>query len=89
MSKFPTIPDFTDTPESLGTALRTVKLTLEIMAGQRQGESKGSPDMFVQGSAPSFNNRSTHKLGDLWIDTSTDTLKYWNGSLWKPLNLSA
>jgi hypothetical protein len=89
MSKFPTIPDFNDTPESLGTALRATKLTLEMIAGQRQGDSKGAPDMFVQQSEPSFNIRSTHKVGDLWIDTSSNTLKYWNGTLWKALSLSA
>lgn len=86
MSKFPTIPDFTSNPDSMDTALRTVKQTLEIMAGQRQGEDLGAASMFVQPKTPNPALLSTYKIGDLWIDTSTNTLNYWTGKIWKQLS---
>ena len=85
MSKFPTIPEFVQTPEEIGTALRAVKISVEILAGLRQGESKGSPQIFVQNTQPSIANNSTYKTGDLWINTSTGKLLYWTGSTWTTL----
>lgn len=86
MSKFPTIPDFSQDLEGVVTALRTVKQTLEIMAGQRQGEDFGAPSTFVQPNTPNDALRSTYKIGDLWINTATNKLNYWTGSFWKQLS---
>lgn len=86
MSKYPTIPDFNEDMSSMATALRTVKQTLEIVAGQRQGEDFGSPSMFVQPKIPDDALRSIYKIGDLWVDTTTNKLNYWTGSLWKQLS---
>jgi hypothetical protein len=83
MSKFPTIPEFVKTPEEMGTALRAVKISVEILAGLRQGESKGAPQMFVQTTTPSPANKLSYKIGDLWINTSTNKLNYWTGSAWQ------
>lgn len=70
----------------MGTALRSVKQILEIIAGQRQGESFGAPQIFVQSQTPSPVSRGTNKTGDLWINTTNDTMNYWNGTAWKPLS---
>lgn len=86
MSKFPAIPDFSNDIESMGTSLRAAKQTLEILAGQRQGESLGAPQVFVQSQAPALASRGANKRGDLWIDTSDDSLNYWNGTTWKKLS---
>lgn len=85
MSRVPTIPDFAPVLEQHDATLRTIKQAIEILGGLRQGESVGAPLMFVQGYAPSQVATSIYRIGDLWIDTTTDTMKYWDGSIWKPL----
>lgn len=82
-SKFPTIPEFARTPEEIATALRAVKQSVEMLTGQRQGESVGSPQVFVQAIQPNAANRGSLKTGDLWINTSTNKLNYWTGSIWQ------
>lgn len=83
MSKFPTIPEFARTPEEISTALRAVKQSVEIMTGQRQGESYGAPQVFVKSTQPNAATNGTLKIGDLWINTSANTLYYWTGSIWQ------
>lgn len=85
MSKIPSIPEFTNSPDDLSTALRAVKQVVEQITGQRQGESKGAPQVFVQATEPKPALRISYKTGDFWIDTSTNTLKYWTGSNWQAL----
>lgn len=86
MSKITTIPDFNPSlPGSVAEAVRSLKQAVEILGGMRQGESVGSPLMFVQGSEPMITQRSALRTGDLWIDTTDDTMKYWSGEIWKPL----
>lgn len=81
---FPTIPEFVNTPEEMSAALRAVKLSLEILAGMRQGESFGAPQVFVQGVEPSRSKTATYKKGDFWINNSTSpaVLYYWTGTAW-------
>lgn len=86
MSKYPTIPDFNGDPQSLSTTLRTVKQTLEIMAGQRQGEDLGAPSVYVQVKTPNQALRSTYKVGDLWINLSTGKINFWTGNVWQQLS---
>lgn len=83
MSRFPTIPEFVNTPQEMNTALRAVKQAVEQIAGLRQGESYGAPQVFVQSTQPSAAVAGTYKVGDFWIDTSSNTLKYWTGTTWR------
>lgn len=86
MSNFPSIPDFGhENPEGMGTSVRSMKETLEIMTGQRRGETVGAPLMYVQAKAPERKSKNFHRVGDLWINTQTDVMSYWNGSDWKPI----
>lgn len=88
MSKTNTIPDFNNTPESMGTSLRAVKGILERMTGQNRGQSLGTPNMFVQTTQPATSEAATLKKGDLWINDTTHKMSYWNGSAWKALVLA-
>jgi len=67
----------------MAATVRTLKFAVEILGGMRQGESVGSPLMYVQGNPPESRQRGTLRLGDLWLDTDTDKLNYWNGNLWR------
>jgi len=87
MSKLPTIPDFTLQPPSMGAAVRTLKLAVEILGGMGRGESLGSPLIYVQGNPPGRGQPATLRAGDLWIDTDIDTLNYWNGNAWRKVAL--
>jgi hypothetical protein len=51
----------------------------------RQGQGLGAPTMFVQGFEPDRALVQTFRLGDFWIDTTDDTLNYWAGEVWKPI----
>lgn len=85
MSRLPNIPEFDDTVSSMATALRAVKNTLEIVAGLRQGEGLGAPQVYVQASEPTKLRTGNYKTGDIWINSSTDVMSYWNGSTWKAI----
>jgi len=83
VSRLPTIPDFNESIISIVTALRTLKLGMEILGGLRPGsESQGAPLIFVQGSQPRVSMDNDRRIGDLWIDTDTDTIMYWDGGGW-------
>lgn len=84
MSKYPSIPEFTDLP-SLMLSVRAVKDTVEQLAGQRQGDALGAPTMYVQATRPAVTRGVILKRGDFWIDTASDTLHYWSGSEWRRL----
>jgi hypothetical protein len=86
MSKFPTIPEFTNSQEDMSAALRAIKQVVEQLAGLRQGESKGAPQVFVQSTAPSAALAISYKVGDFWINTSSNTLNYWSGNVWQPFS---
>lgn len=85
MSKYPAIPDFTRTFESMEPALRALKESTEIITGHRQGESLGAPSIFVQATEPLVAQRPSYKIGDLWIDTRVDKMNYWSGKEWRRL----
>lgn len=86
MSRLPTIPDFTETIASMATALRTLKLGMEILGGLRPGgQSQGAPLIFVQGKQPAVAMDNSRRRGDLWIDTDNDALCYWDGNGWHGL----
>jgi len=83
VSRLPTIPDFNESLVSITTALRTLKLGMEILGGLRPGsESQGAPLVFVQGQQPRIAMDNARRKGDLWIDTDNDTLSYWDGGGW-------
>ena len=86
MSSFPTIPEFTNTPEEMSTAIRALKMAVEQLAGLRQGESKGAPQIYVQTTLPSNQYTISYKIGDLWINTSNNTVSYWTGTIWQSLS---
>jgi hypothetical protein len=83
VSNLPTIPDFTDDPTSIATALRAVKQVVEIISGQRQGPARGAPQMFVQENEPITSRVTSFKIGDFWINTLTKELHYWDGVQWQ------
>lgn len=85
MSRIPTIPDFNMTLEQHDATLRTIKQALEVLGGLRQGESQGAPLVFVQGFEPDRVAESIYRIGDQWINTTTDRLYYWDGNVWKIL----
>jgi hypothetical protein len=86
LSKFPTIPDFNAAdPQSVGTSLRAMKDSVEQLTGLRQGASLGAPSMFVQTFAPTAGRQTILTRGDLWINSDTNVMSYWNGSQWKAL----
>lgn len=86
MSKFPSIPEFTNSPQEMSTALRSMKQIVEQLAGLRQGASRGAPQIFVQTTAPTTRFAISYKEGDLWINTSNHTLNYWSGNKWQALS---
>lgn len=86
MSNFPTIPEFVNNPTEMSTAIRSLKMAVEQIAGIRQGESKGAPQMFVQPTEPNAGKRIGYKEGDLWINTTTNKLNYYTGQGWKELS---
>ncbi len=87
MSKFPTIPDFTNNLESIATAVRAMKDSIEQLTGQRQGQSLGTPSIYVQPQAPSQVLRNSSKIGDLWVNTTDNTLSYWTGKSWQKITV--
>ena len=77
MSKpsYPSVPE--PTQNTLIDAVRVLKQSVELLTGQARGVSYGAPRMFIQAVRP-----TTTDLGDLWIDTGTNKLSYWNGNVW-------
>jgi len=86
MSRFPTIPEFANSFEDISAALRAIKQSVEILAGLRQGEARGAPQVFAQATAPRPTLTISYGIGDLWIDTSTNKLNFWNGNAWTPFD---
>jgi len=86
MSRLPTIPEFASTPEEISSALRAIKQTVELLAGLRQGEARGAPQVFAQATTPKATLTISYRTGDLWIDTSTNKLNFWNGTNWTPFD---
>lgn len=83
MSNFPTIPEFVNTPQEMAAALRAVKQSVEMLAGLRQGESRGAPMVFVQPFQPSPARSISYKVGDLWINDQSHVISYWTGTAWQ------
>lgn len=84
MSRYPSIPDFVDTAESLAPAVRAMKDSVEQLAGQRQGAALGAPTVFVQATEPSV-AALLLKRGDQWINDQTNVMSYWTGQRWQAL----
>ena len=80
-----TIPDFdASSLESVATAVRAMKDIVEVLAGLRQGEALGAPQMFVQDLTPGAltaqrNSAVPLTTGDLWVNTAARTLNYYDG----------
>lgn len=90
MSDLSTIPDFTNTVESIGNSLRATKQIVDRLAGHTQGSSLGAPNMYVQEFAPRTGTNVVLKTGDFWIKPAATTttlgkLYYWSGQAWKEL----
>lgn len=66
-------------------AIRALKQAVELLAGLRQGESKGAPQVFVQGVEPDRGQRLSYKIGDLWINRQTNELYFWTGTAWQAM----
>lgn len=70
----------------MSTTVRTLKLAVEILAGQHQGESEGAPAIIISLKVPDVTFNSQRHRGDLWISEETNTLYYWTGVYWKQLS---
>ena len=75
--QFPSIPDPGATLDGVLEAVRPLKQSVQLLVGQAGAEHRGAPRMYIQKIIP----RSDH-IGDLWINTDTNALSYWNGSSW-------
>ena len=76
MSRYPAIPDFDMTPESMANALRSVKDVVEQLASLRDGEHV-SPKVFWQGNPPEL-VKNQLQGGDLWVNPESNKLHHWN-----------
>lgn len=80
------IPEFSDDPKTLETALRVVKELLEDLAGQRPGNSLGAPSIYIQPTAPtSQGNQLARK--DIWIQEGSGKIHYFDGRLWRDVTV--
>jgi hypothetical protein len=74
---FPSIPDPQSNVESLYDAVRTLKYSVELLAGQTGAVSAAR--VFMQPTVP-----SPLASGDLWIDTARNNkLLAWDGVDWR------
>lgn len=91
MLKHTTIPDFDQNDlSSVATTVRAMKDIVETLAGLRQGEALGAPQIFIQPTAPASVQNSRIRLttaakGDLWINETAGTISYFDGSKWVEL----
>lgn len=91
MPKYTTIPDFDQNDlSSVATTVRAMKDVVETLAGLRQGEALGAPQIFVQSTAPATRQTSRTQgvaaaKGDLWINDGTKTFSYFDGTKWAEL----
>lgn len=76
MSKiFPAIPDPHPTPESLAESVRSLKIGMELLTGQRPGAQPSCT--FVQAAVP-----TPVSVGDRWVDND-GVERYWTGVEWR------
>ncbi len=86
MSRRVAIPDFTDGDiRSMAATIRALKQEIETLSGQRQGQSKGAPAVFVQTREPTRTQTTVFKEGDLWVHPDAKQLWFHNGSYWVKL----
>jgi len=78
---YPAIPDPQPTVESLTTAVRMLKLAVELLTAQRAGAAAAR--VYVQETAP-----TPYYKGDLWIIPSTGLVRYWNASQWVKITIT-
>jgi hypothetical protein len=76
VSRYPTIPDFDETPESIANAVRAIKDVVEQLAALRQGEAI-SPKVFWQGDPPEP-VKNQLRGGDLWANPENNKLHHWH-----------
>lgn len=82
MSKiFPSIPDPVGNIASLLDVTRTMKHSVELLAGQRG--SVAPTRVFVQSATP-----TAEQVGDMWVSTSANNrLLVWDGRNWSTVTL--
>lgn len=73
---YPSIPDPQNTVESLAETVRALKMTVETLAGQRDGGR--ATRAFEQVDEP-----KNPRIGDTWVDkTDAGRVRLWNGTYW-------
>ena len=73
---YPSIPDPTNTVDSLLNTVRALKQSMEQITGQRANGA--AAHVFAQDDPP-----TAIAVGDFWIDTNAKSaLRYWNGNEW-------
>lgn len=86
MSRKNSIPEFTSDPESIAVAVRAIKELLEGVLGQRPDARGALPKMFVQPVAPDPKQGLDVRRGDLWIIPGDDSMKWFDGRLWRSVS---
>lgn len=85
MSSIPSIPEFGISQAETLTVLRALKDAVEQLGGLRQGAARGAPQIYVLSTQPKPSRTLAFKIGDLWVNTSTDKLFYYNGDTWREI----
>lgn len=80
-----TIPEFSDDPKSMETALRVVKELLEELTGQRPGNPIGAPSIYVRSTVPV--STAVLSRGDIWIQEGSGKIHYFDGRLWRDVTV--
>jgi hypothetical protein len=80
VSKYPTIPEPSHDIDGILNTVTALKQTVEIIAGLRQGESIGTPQIFYQTYEPSASRGTVLSNGDIWLNPEGEVLSYWKDS---------
>lgn len=75
---YPAVPEPQPTLPALYESVKTLKIAVEMLTGQRP--LGRAAQTFVQTTQP-----VTTGVGDLWIEPTSGSLQYWNGSAWVAL----
>ena len=86
MSKTSVIPEFSNDVDSMAVAVRSLKLAVENMTGQRADQGR-APRVFLQVRAPDVRAGTELEEGDLWINAATYKLRFWDGRVWQAVLL--
>jgi len=79
---YATVQEPGESTDSIAQSVRSLKHNMDLLTGQLKGASVGAPQLFYQIDTP-----STSHTGDLWINTSTNKMTFWNGKAWTSITV--